>query len=174
MQHPQESTAESKTKGGTAFGAKYQGGVVELKFFHRRPQVLIVLCIYGINPGKYHRFHILKPGNRLFGWVGGIGNRIPHLNLFGLFDSGDQVAHVSSRNARLGHLSQFQCPHFIGKIILVGVDKLDFLTLFNGSIDHAEVGFHPAKRIVHGVKNKGLQRLCGIAFRCWDALDNRA
>src|SRR5690606_42069353 len=64
MKHSQESASETKSKSCRTLGSENKGGIIKLKFFHRRSQILIFFGINGINTGKYHGLYVFKSCHR--------------------------------------------------------------------------------------------------------------
>ena len=92
-----------------------------------------------------------------------MGNGIAHLDLFAVFDTGNDISDFTGKNGFTGFGSEPEYPNFIGVIIHSRGDKFHVVALADGTVEYTEIGNHASEWIVKGVEDQCLQRSSGIA-----------
>ena len=172
VEQAEEATTEAEAKSQRRFGLEGQRSVVQLELLQRRTQVLEVFRLNGIDAGKHHRLHFLEACNGLVTRTGNVRNGVTHLHLARSLDAGDDVTHVARTQLVAGHHVHPQHAHFVGIILLAGIEELNLVTLADDTVLYLEIGDNATERIEHRVENQRLQRSILITFGMGNALDN--
>ena len=109
MQQPQKAAPEAEAKRAGGFRLIGEGSVVELQFFQRIAQRLIIRAVRRINAAKYHRICPAVTRQAFRGRVIGRCDGIAHLRIAHCFDGCGNIADFS-RTEALGGL-HCGCTH---------------------------------------------------------------
>ena len=99
-----------------------------------------------------------------------MGNGVAHLDLLGILDTADNVAHLARRELGGGYHVHLEHAHLVGCVLHARVEELHLIPLAYHAILYLTESDNTAKRVEERVKDKGLQRSLGIARGCGDAL----
>src|SRR5450759_5714976 len=102
MKEPEESGAESESESGRSLGLVVERRVVQLELLERIAQRLVLGRVRGVEAGEHERSNRLVAGQRFFGVVSGVEDRVSRAGL----------AHRA--HARY-HVSYFARPELIGR-----------------------------------------------------------
>ena len=95
MQQPQKAAAEAKAQGRGGLRLIDQRGVVQHQLLQGDAQVLEVLGIHRVDPGKDHWLHLAVAGQRLGSGFLGVGHSVAHFYVAHVLGAADQVAHFT-------------------------------------------------------------------------------
>ena len=165
VQHSEESASKSKAQCRRGFGLIGQRSVVEAQFFESTAEFFELLIHHRINSRKNHGLHVFKTGNSHSGRIGHSGYGVADLDLFGLLNSANDVAHVACSHAVARLFVKAQNANFVGKVGLARSHKFHGLALSNRAVFDAENGLDSAEGIVDAVKNNRLKGGRWVAFR---------
>ena len=136
-----------------------------MQFFHRGPQLLIIIGIHRVDPGKDHRLDILKPFDGLPAGTFHVGDRIPHLHLAGVLDPGDDITHIACAQHLARLVLHFQHSDLIRHVIPARSHELHMIALTEFAVEDLEIRINTTERVVYGVEDQCLQRRRRIALR---------
>ena len=173
MEHAEKATPESESEGRGALGLKHQRCVVELEFFHRGPQLFVILRVHRVNARKHHGLHIFKALHSFAAGVGLGRQGVPDFDLFGVFDARDDVPHVSSGEGLFRLQVEPQDADFVGSVFPAGGHEFHEVAFVNGAVEDAEVRDDATERVEHRVEDHGLERLLHVALGRRDAFNHR-
>ena len=164
VEHAQEATAEPEPQGCRRFRFEYEGGVIELEFFHRGAKLFVVLGVHGVNARKDHGLDILKPFYAILTRIFFERDGVSDLDFTSVFDAGNDVAYVAGCHFLTRLQVHSEHPNFIGLVFAIGGKKLDLIAFFEAAVEDAVIGDDAPKGVVNAIKNHGLQRGLWIAF----------
>ena len=165
VQQPEESAAESESQRQRAFGLERQRGVVELQFFERRAQVLVLVGLHRVDARENHRFHVLEARDGLFGGVGHRGDRVADLHVLRGLDARADIPHVSGLDLLPGLHFEFQHAYLVGVVFAARVEELHVVAFAERAVEDAEIGDDAAEGVEHRVEDQRLQRGVLVALR---------
>ena len=172
MEHPEEATPESESKGCGALGLKHQRRVVELKFFHRSPQLFVVFGVHRVDACEHHGLDVFKALHSFAAGVGLGRQGVPDFDLFGVFDARDDVADVASGEGLSRLEVESKHPNFIGPVLAPGGHEFHEVAFVNGAVEDAEVRDDATERVEDRIEDHRLERLLHVALGCRDAFNH--
>jgi hypothetical protein len=95
VQQAEEAATEAEAQRLRDFRLVLQRGVVELEFFQRFAQRVVLVGFDRIQTGKYLRLDFLETGQRLGGLAVGRGDRIADLGGLQFLDAGNDEADLA-------------------------------------------------------------------------------
>ena len=173
MQQPEESAAEPESERQRAFRLERERSVVELQFFERRAQVLVLVGLHWVDAREDHRLHVLESGDGLFGGVGHRGDRVADLHVRRGLDPRADIPHVPGPDLLPGLHLEFQHAYFVGVVLAARVEKLHVVALAQRAVEDAEIGDDPAEGVEHRVEDQRLQRRALVARGSGNAVYDR-
>ena len=169
VQQPQKAATETKAQCLRNFWLVVQRCVVELQFFERVAQRVVLVGFCWVQARKYLRLHLFKAMQCFGGWPQVIGqlflkrNGVTHLGGFELFDASNDVSHLTriERIARLvGRGKYAQAARFIDGARGHHFDALVFL---QAAINHAHQHDYANIAIKPAINNHGAQGCFALA-----------
>ena len=115
VEKPEEAAPEAEAEGDGAFRMEGEGRVVQVELLKPLAHLLEVLGPDGVDAAEDHRAHLGVAGERLLGAVAGCGEGVAVLDLLGVLDGADDVAHLAGLELADG--------------LLVGAEDADFADL---------------------------------------------
>ena len=173
VQQPEESAAEPESERQRAFRLERERSVVELQFFERRAQVLVLVGLHRVDAREDHRLHVLESGDGLFGGVGHRGDRVADLHVRRGLDPRADIPHVSGPDLLSGLHLEFQHAYFVGVVLAARVEKLHVVALAQRAVEDAEIGDDSAEGVEHRVEDQRLQRRALVARGSGNAVYDR-
>ena len=165
VEQSEESAAETESERERTFRLERERCVVELQFFERSAQILVLVGFDRIDTREDHRFHVLESGNRLLARCCDGGNRVADLHVARILDAGADVAHVAGADFVARRKFEFEYSDLVGIVFAAGVEELHHLALADSAVEDAEIRDYSAERIEYRVENQRLQRCVLVAFR---------
>ena len=169
VQQAEEPAAKAETQCLRSFQLVCKRCIIQLQLFHAVPQLFKFFCFYREDARKNHRLHIFKTVYAAGGGVGHIRKRIAHFHLFGIFNTGNDVAHIAAFHFIFFLHAQLQYAHFIGIVFLICAEEFYLLPFFEAAVKYAVVNDDTAKTVEHTVKYQCLQRCIRVTFGCGNA-----
>ena len=76
VEQTEKAAAEAESERGGSLRLISECGVVQLKFRHAEPELIVIRRVDRINPAEHHRFDLLESGQRLGAGIFQLGNGI--------------------------------------------------------------------------------------------------
>lgn len=170
VKQPEESAAESETEGKRTLRLERQRCVVQLQFFERCAQVLVLVGLDRVDTREDHRLDIFESGYRLAAWCCDRRNGITYLYVRRNLYTRTYIPHITCPQfiARL-HL-ELEHAYFVGIVLAARIEELDVFALADTAVEYAVICDDAAEWVEDGVENQRLQRGVVIALRCRYAL----
>ena len=139
VKQSQESAKESEAQRQRRFWLKGQRRIVQLKFFQRSTQILIIFRLNRVNSGKDHRFYFLKPIDCLITRTTDMCNGISYLHLFRSLDTGNNVSYIPRTQLFPRNHIHFQYTDFVGIIFFSCIEEFHLITCTNHSVYYLKI-----------------------------------
>ena len=94
MQKAQKAAAETKAQRNGSFRLKHQRSIVELQFFQRVAQIVVIGIFYRIEAAVNHRRGLAVTGQSFIRGIAGVGNGIANARILNVFNGGCQKAYL--------------------------------------------------------------------------------
>ena len=173
VEHSQKAAAEPKAQSRGGLRLKAQGGVVQLQFFQRVPQVRVLGAVLGVNAAVDHGLHRPVARQGLRRGVRRIGDGVADPGIADGLDRGREIAHLSGRQRITGFQTQGQqVAAFHDLIGCSGGHHFDGLTGAHGALHDTEVDHHAPVAVILTVEHQCLQRGLGVTLGSRDISNN--
>ncbi len=96
MQKAQEAAAEAKAQGSGGFRLVGKGGIIELQFFQRFPQIRVLGAIRRINAAEHHGIDLPVAGQCFGGGAGSQRDGVAHAGIGHCLDAGGEITDLTS------------------------------------------------------------------------------
>ena len=173
VQQTQKSATETKTQRLADFRLVLQRGIVELEFFQRIAQLVVLAGFGRVQTGKHLGLDFLEARQGLGSRTGVVGqlffqrDGIAHLGCLQLFDASNDVAHLAriQRIARL--VGRRENANVVGVVDRTRGHHLEALALEQTAIDHAHQHYDAYIGVKPAVNDHRAQRAARAAFGRW-------
>ena len=173
MQEAQEPAAEPKAERNRTLRLVVQRGVVEGEFFERVAQHPMFVRVDRIQPREHHALDVFKPRQRLGARPLDRRNRIAHLGVRDVLDTGDDESNFARHQfVDFDRLRRERAQGFHLKDVPIRPQP-DILPLAQPALEHSRQHHHAAIRIEPGIKQQRLKMALRRAFGRGDSLYNR-
>ena len=157
MEQPKEAAAETESQSQRRLRLESQRGIVQLQFFQRSTQVLIILGLYRINSRKDHRLHFFESFDCLVARTGNVRNGISHLHFLRGLDARNNISYVTRTQLVTRNHIHLQYSDFIGIVFLTGIEELHLVSFPNDSVYYLEISNDSTEGVEYRVENQRLQ-----------------
>ena len=151
-----------------------QRRIVELEFFKRVAQGIVLIRFGGVQTGKnlwlyfFETWQSLLCRSQIVGQLFFQCDRIAHLGCLQLFDARNDVAHLTRFKAVAGLIGWGKYTHGVCVIHSLGGHHFEALAFTQAAIHHTHQHNHAHIGIKPTVDNHGAQWRVGVAFGCWN------
>ena len=160
MQQSKESAAETKSKRRGSFRFIKQRRIVQLEFFQRVSQILVLRAVRRIHSAVNHRIDFFVTRKRLRTGIIRIRDRVAHAGISDILNAGGDITDHSCRQFVTGdQLSCSEISYFYDFLHGSGSHHADFRSFFHSSFHHTAGNNDTAVSIINGIKNQRLQRI---------------
>ena len=169
VQQAQETTTESKAQGLAHFGLVTQRRIVELEFFKRVTQLVVLAGFGGVQPCKNLRFDLFKTGQGFGGRARVVGqlfvqrDGVTHLGGIQLTNATDDETHLARTQRFARHRLGCEDTHLLDVVDRVGGHQANPFTLAERTIHHTHQHHHAHIVVEPAVDNHGARRATGVA-----------
>ena len=170
VEQAQKAAAETEAQGHGGFWLKGERCIVELQLFQAGAQLFEVLGLDGIDAGKDHGLHLLKPLDSFVAGGGHCGNRVAHFHFGGCLYAADDVTHIAAVQGLPRRKVHLEHTYLVSIVFLFRIDEEHLFALSDGAVHDFEISDNSAEGIKHAVENQGLQGCVLIALWRGDAL----
>ena len=139
VKQSQEAAAESETQRQRRFRLEGQRRIVQLKFFQRSTQILIIFRLNRVNSGKDHWFYFLKPIDCFITRTTDMRNGISYLHLFRSFDTGNNVSYIPRTQFFPRNHIHFQYTYFVSIVFFSCIEEFHLVTCTNHSVYYLKI-----------------------------------
>ena len=177
VEEAQEAAAETKAQGLGCFRYVLQCRIIELQFFQRYFQIVIVLTFDGIEAAENHGQRLAISGERFGRAILCGGDGIPHFAVRYGLDASRHITYRAAGQHIAGLGERREITHFRDRVHLAGRHHADIHARTDFPILHTHIGNGAFVGVENGIKNEAAQRLLRVILRrrhlLYDTLQHR-
>src|SRR5471030_783873 len=173
VQQAEEAAAEAEAQRLRHFRLVHQRGVVELQFFQRIAQRVVLVGLDREQAGEHLRLDFLEARQRRGGRTVGQRDGVADLGDLQFLDAGDDEAHLPGRQRLQRHRTRREHADVLDQLHRIGGHQTDLVLRLQRAVDHAYQHDHADIGVVPRVDDQRLQRIVLVALRWRYAGDDR-